>query len=71
MFASSSSASAVNSALARSRPVLDGETFPLLDIVRQALKLQAERQAVYRAEMGSAWPATDLVFTTRTGRPVE
>jgi integrase len=21
--------------------------------------------------MGSAWPATDLVFTTRTGRPVE
>jgi integrase len=44
---------------------------PLLDIARQVLKLQAERQAAYRADMGSAWPATDLVFTTRTGRPVE
>ena len=43
----------------------------LLDIARQALKLQAERQAAYRADMGSAWPATDLVFTTRTGRPIE
>ena len=27
---------------------------PLLDIARQALKLQAERQAAYRADMGSA-----------------
>jgi integrase len=44
---------------------------PLLDVVRQALKLQAEHQAAYRADMGSAWPDTDLVFTTRTGRPVE
>lgn len=44
---------------------------PLLDIVRQALKLQSERQAAYGADMGSARPATDLVFTTRTGRPVE
>jgi site-specific recombinase XerD len=25
----------------------------------------------HRADMGSAWSATDLVFTTRTGRPVE
>lgn len=25
----------------------------------------------YRANMGTAWPETDLVFTTRTGRPVE
>ena len=44
---------------------------PLLDVVRQALDDQAERQAAYRAEMGSAWPDTGLVFTTRTGRPVE
>jgi integrase len=44
---------------------------PLLDVARQALKLQAERQAAYRTEMGSAWPAISLVFTTRTGRPVE
>ena len=44
---------------------------PLLDVVRQALEGQAERQAAYRAEMGLAWPETGLVFTTRTGRPVE
>ena len=46
-------------------------TLPLLDPARQALKLQVERQATYRADMGSAWPPTDLVFTTRTGRPIE
>jgi integrase len=44
---------------------------PLLDVVSQALKLQAERQAAYRADMGAAWPNTNLVFTTRTGRPIE
>ena len=44
---------------------------PLLDVVRQALDDQAERQAAYRAEMGRAWTDTGLVFTTRTGRPVE
>ena len=44
---------------------------PLLDAAAQALKLQAERQAHYRIDMGSAWPETGLVFTTRTGRPVE
>jgi integrase len=46
-------------------------TLPLLDPARQALNLQAERQAIYRADMGSAWPPTALVFTTRTGRPIE
>jgi hypothetical protein len=25
----------------------------------------------HRAGKGSAWPATDLVLTTRTGRPIE
>ena len=44
---------------------------PLLDVVRQALDDQSKRQAAYRAEMGRAWPETGLVFTTRTGRPVE
>lgn len=44
---------------------------PLLPLARQALEAQAEAQARYRAEMGSAWPDTDLVFTTKTGRPVE
>jgi len=46
-------------------------TVPLLDLACQALTLQAGRQAIYRANMGSAWPSTDLVFTTRTGRPIE
>ena len=44
---------------------------PLLDAAAQALKLQAEHQALYRIDMGSAWPESGLVFTTRTGRPVE
>lgn len=26
---------------------------------------------MYRIDMGTTWPETDLVFTTRTGRPVE
>ena len=38
---------------------------------RQALQLQADQQAAYRAVMGSAWPESGLVFTTRTGRPIE
>jgi integrase len=44
---------------------------PLLDLAREALERQAAQQAAHRADMGSAWPATELVFTTRTGRPVE
>src|SRR5215470_7346978 len=44
---------------------------PLLDLARQALQLQANQQAAYRAVMGSAWPESGLVFTTRTGRPIE
>jgi integrase len=42
---------------------------PLLDLVRDALKLQEDRQAAYRIDMGSAWPETGLVFTTRTATP--
>ena len=44
---------------------------PLLQLAREVLELQSGRQAAYRADMGSAWPARDSVFTTRTGRPVE
>jgi integrase len=44
---------------------------PLLDLVREALEGRAAQQAAHRADMGSAWPATDLLLTTRTGRPVE
>ena len=43
---------------------------PLLDVARDALAGQAALQTVYRVDMGSAWPGTDLVFTTPTGRPV-
>lgn len=44
---------------------------PILSLARQALEDQRARQAGYRADMGGAWPETNLVFTTRTGRPVE
>jgi len=42
----------------------------LLDLAVQALKLQAERQAACRADMGSAWPEIGPMFTTLTGRPI-
>ena len=44
---------------------------PLLDLACDALAGQAALQAIHRADMGSAWPGIDLVFTTRTGRPIE
>jgi hypothetical protein len=40
---------------------------PLLQLAREVMELQSGRQAAYRADMGSAWPARDLVFITRTG----
>src|SRR5262249_14292660 len=43
---------------------------PLLKLAREALDHQAKTQARYRGEMGSAWPQTDLISTTRRGRPV-
>jgi len=43
---------------------------PLLKLARDALEAQAQTQERYCAEMGSAWPDTDLAFTTRTGRPI-
>jgi integrase len=46
-------------------------TLPLLDLARQALAAQANRQIAHQADMGSAWQGNGLVFTTRTGRPVE
>ena len=44
---------------------------PLLDLAQDALKSQAERQVSVQEAMGSAWPDTRLIFTTKTGRPVE
>jgi integrase len=44
---------------------------PLLQLARDVLALRAEAQAAERGELGGAWLDTGLVFTTRTGRPVE
>jgi len=46
-------------------------TLPMPDIVRDVLRLRADQQATDKLVLGPAWPDTDLVFTTRTGRPVE
>jgi len=44
---------------------------PLLPVVREMLVLRSAAQAADRMELGRAWEDTGLVFTTRTGRPVE
>jgi integrase len=44
---------------------------PLVPIARDALIEQAERQAAARIRAGPSWAGNDLVFTTRTGQPVE
>jgi integrase len=54
----------------------DGSTdmLPLPEICLSALKLQREAQDRTRARMaerGGTWPTDELVFTTRTGRPIE
>jgi integrase len=44
---------------------------PLLPIAQTVLDLRRQAQAADRAEMGRAWLDNGLVFTTKTGRPVE
>jgi integrase len=44
---------------------------PLLPIAQTVLDLRRQAQAADRAELGRAWLDNGLVFTTRTGRPVE
>jgi integrase len=61
----------VNSTSARSKPRAGQRNLPLLSLASQALQAQLAQQASYRLGTGSAWPSTDLVFTSRTGRPVE
>jgi integrase len=46
-------------------------TLPMPDICLAALRLRHERQDVSRQQAGDRWHASDLVFTTRWGRPVE
>jgi integrase len=44
---------------------------PLIGLTKDALRIRQEQQAADRAELGDAWTDTGLVFTTKTGRPVE
>lgn len=44
---------------------------PLLPIAREAVIELAERQMFARRRAGADWEETDLIFTTRNGRPVE
>lgn len=44
---------------------------PLIGLARGALASRQARQKADRTNLGSAWTDTGLVFTTRTGRPVE
>jgi integrase len=44
---------------------------PLLGLASEALTARRTCQEADRARLGSSWTETRLVFTTRTGRPVE
>jgi integrase len=44
---------------------------PLLPIAQEVLEIRGQAQVAERAELGRAWQDTGLVFTTRTGRPIE
>jgi integrase len=44
---------------------------PLLGLAQDALVLRKQHQDRDRANLGLAWIDTGLVFTTRTGRPIE
>jgi integrase len=44
---------------------------PLIGLARHALTARKKQQAADRMKLGSAWTDTGLVFTTRTGRPIE
>jgi integrase len=44
---------------------------PLLDLVRDALKLQEDRQTAYRTDMGSAWPNPGWYSRRAPAAPIE
>jgi integrase len=44
---------------------------PLLQLASEVLAIRLGAQAADRAELGCAWQDNGLVFTTRTGRPIE
>ncbi|GAA1650707.1 hypothetical protein GCM10009733_054670 [Nonomuraea maheshkhaliensis] len=43
----------------------------LLDIAREALEIQRRGQEIMREQTGDGWTDTGLVFTTRSGLPIE
>jgi integrase len=44
---------------------------PLLPVVQSMLAFRREAQAADRRELGRAWQDNGLIFTTKTGRPVD
>jgi integrase len=44
---------------------------PLLQLASDVLAIRNDAQIADRAELGRAWQGSGLVFTTRTGRPIE
>lgn len=44
---------------------------PLLPLASEALAIRSEAQAADRTELRRAWQDNGLIFTTKTGRPVE
>jgi integrase len=44
---------------------------PLLALASEALAIRSNAQAADRSELGRAWQDTGLIFTTKTGRPIE
>jgi integrase len=57
----------------KQRTKSDGSTdvLPLPGVCLAALRLCQQTQAAARAAAGKDWQESDLVFTTRTGRPIE
>jgi integrase len=47
------------------------DTVPLPEICSAALRLRRDGQAAAREQAGHRWQASDLVFTTRWGTPIE
>jgi len=62
-----------NRLIHKERTKTDGSTdvLPLPPLVTAALRVRRRQQAEARRACGDAWHDSDLVFTTRTGRPIE
>lgn len=53
------------------KPRAGNRDLPLIGLAKAALAVRRERQESDRANLGRCWTDTGLVFTTRTGRPIE